>query len=560
MLIPLSPIEEAGIIDMETLTRCYYCDRDLQAKMLTQHFGECPYRSESNLYQLSAYILSGVSDANLIEFVEKEMEYELNRLKAYRKQIKGEEKETETCGKCGEKREDLVVLECKHKVCVEHIKTDLRPSFHSNGELLCYTCQKPILHKEIRHLVGSDLFDAVLDEISGPDYHLQGEKVVCSCGFEGSFYKKQVNLMKVDKFGEKISEEAAEIEANYGYWCGNCRESRCLQCQVSPFHEGWTCSEAARLSSGEICRYCSGLPSPNSDHCLRPSCLSLFTQSCQETLPCGHRCFACVNDSQHSICLICGPREQTECVICQETLQNAPVVTFRCGHMVHFDCEMKVLKSRWTGFRISFTFAKCHLCQDWAVTNGNPDINKVMWEVYGLYQVVLEKAMRMLGEDEEEQKMVMDETDKEYYNQHEKYALDRFCFYECCKCKEPYFGGLKQCNLNEDPSHYHLDEMICLNCAVQSGSHTCTRHGVEFMQYKCRYCCNIAKYFCWGTSHFCENCHRRMNAGDDVTKKPQNQLPVCEGGPGCPLKLKKHPISGKEFLVGCALCREEQRL
>merc|ERR1712083_497873 len=25
---------------------------------------------------------------------------------------------------------------------------------------------------------------------------------------------------------------------------------------------------------------------------------------------------------------------------------------------------------------------------------------------------------------------------------------------------------------------------------------------------KCRYCCSIASFFCWGTTHFCRACHR----------------------------------------------------
>ena len=34
----------------------------------------------------------------------------------------------------------------------------------------------------------------------------------------------------------------------------------------------------------------------------------------------------------------------------------------------------------------------------------------------------------------------------EYYNNLEKFAYDHLNYYECWQCKNPFFGGLKQCD------------------------------------------------------------------------------------------------------------------
>ena len=36
----------------------------------------------------------------------------------------------------------------------------------------------------------------------------------------------------------------------------------------------------------------------------------------------------------------------------------------------------------------------------------------------------------------------------QYFRDYEGYALAIFCFYECYKCSQPYFGGLRSCQNN----------------------------------------------------------------------------------------------------------------
>ena len=90
----------------------------------------------------------------------------------------------------------------------------------------------------------------------------------------------------------------------------------------------------------------------------------------------------------------------------------------------------------------------------------------------------------------------------------------------------------------------------------------CPKHGTDFLEYKCRYCCSVAVYFCFGTTHFCNPCHDDFQR---VTSTPKSELPQCPVGPRakplegteCPLHVK-HPPTGEEFALGCGVCRNAQ--
>ena len=76
----------------------------------------------------------------------------------------------------------------------------------------------------------------------------------------------------------------------------------------------------------------------------------------------------------------------------------------------------------------------------------------------------------------------------------------------------------------------------------------CKEHGAMFLEYKCKYCCNLAVWFCWGTTHFCDQCHN----------PPRKTVRMeCPGEELCPLQ-GRHPPNGTEFLLGCAICRSKK--
>ena len=86
----------------------------------------------------------------------------------------------------------------------------------------------------------------------------------------------------------------------------------------------------------------------------------------------------------------------------------------------------------------------------------------------------------------------------------------------------------------------------------------CEKHGNEFVDWKCMYCCSIALFFCGGGGgKFCTPCHNdAMNGGPKVRTQ-------CTGGENCPLGLKKHPKADGDrnkssYPLGCSICRSEK--
>lgn len=55
----------------------------------------------------------------------------------------------------------------------------------------------------------------------------------------------------------------------------------------------------------------------------------------------------------------------------------------------------------------------------------------------------------------------------------------------------------------------------------------CPKHGTDFLEYKCRYCCSVAVFFCFGTTHFCNACHDDFQR---MTSIPKEELPHCPAG------------------------------
>jgi hypothetical protein len=119
------------------------------------------------------------------------------------------------------------------------------------------------------------------------------------------------------------------------------------------------------------------------------------------------------------------------------------------------------------------------------------------------------------------------------------FALSRYDYYECDKCKLPYFGGLAACG-EQPEGGFNPEEQVCGGCSAAHGAANtrCAVHGSDHIEYKCRFCCEVASWYCWGTTHFCSTCHLTAST---VQPKP------CTCG-------RDHPPNGREHAFGCALC------
>jgi hypothetical protein len=141
-----------------------------------------------------------------------------------------------------------------------------------------------------------------------------------------------------------------------------------------------------------------------------------------------------------------------------------------------------------------------------------------------------------------------------YYCDEEGYILDKLSFFQCHQCQNIYYGGRQDCGEAWEASNRPASEFVCAKCFGEASvSIRCARpEHRDFWVYKCRYCCSVAQWYCFGNTHFCTECHNRV--GELEFRPPFSQ--ECAGPRHCPLKVT-HPPHGTEFILNCQLCLEE---
>ena len=196
-----------------------------------------------------------------------------------------------------------------------------------------------------------------------------------------------------------------------------------------------------------------------------------------DSMPCLNK--SCISQDAQNLDDFCG--------ICGiEPLRRYPLVQVDCGHIFHADCISK----RWNikSNPINFKNQKCPLCSA-DITKGIPsfDLDKISGLKLDL-KVRIPSQLRECDIEIDKQP-----DDSGYLDE----ALRKLNYYSCFKCSSVYYGGLRECGEHiEVPD----DEMICGGCRG------CKIHGSEHMIYKCKFCCSIATFFCFGHTHYCKPC------------------------------------------------------
>eukprot|EP00474_Spongospora_subterranea_P000655 CRZ01113.1 hypothetical protein [Spongospora subterranea] len=460
----------------------------------------------------------------------------------------------------------IVHLEaCDHRICRSCITRSLMSTSNSYQQRIkcavqdCASVIPMFLCKLV--LKASD-FDA-LDRASLDVFVAQDNFIRCpSC--KAIFEKQKGDVLKAEQDsvktvdGSEMSSEALRLRAHHRYKC-KCECEWCDLCDAVPYHNGLNCSEFKIFSTSKQCRFCSIQLKPSNsassssssrallDVCSSEECQSKSAQSCRKTLKCRHSCTGIFNERKCLPCLRC-PDAQNQiiandfCNICWvESLSSAPCIKLGCGHIFHRSCVALKLEKRWPGSRICFGYMTCPLCKQEIV---HPSVRSNMLNGIKLRKQLTSLAMQRLKLDGLTNAVEVSESGQKYYKQPEQYALDRFAFYLCFKCQKPYFGGRRQCgNLaGMDEEKFNAAELVCGGCSGNAVN--CPTHGTDFIEYKCHFCCKVAVWFCWGTTHFCDPCHR-FSKGARIVK--------CPGPTVCPLGID-HPPNGREFSLGCAIC------
>lgn len=495
-----------------------------------------------------------------------------------------------TCNVCKKFKgpENLLVMEqgCDHRFCPECLKSYLQvllaaPKL-SPSTLTCpadekclhripdWMSKRVLTQEEIDKLLAASLSDFI-----GKSNNIRIIKcpnAKCNSMFEAVAGGGADDGL--DNDGKPLTLEAKQHKSTCRFRCPTCATIFCSECNAIPYHLGYTCETWQQYQEAKHCRFCENVLTPenmaklplvgsgpgityvcNDEECLRKRKLS-----CVKVKDCGHVCGGVKNERR---CLPCmhpdcvgeekGSNEDF-CNICWvESIASAPAVKLKCGHVFHYTCIKSKVRKKWSSARIHFGFLNCPLCKKIV---DHPALNKDIKPYLKLKQLVQAKALQRLRYEGLENDPHVTDASSPYHNNPGKYAMDIFAYYPCYKCKLPYFGGRRECEqaAQEEEAKYDPRELVCGSCAMGNDLSRCKIHGREFIEYKCKWCCSIAQYFCWGTTHFCESCHKRQEQGDYLTKKKKSELPKCPGPGKCPLGIA-HPPNGTEFAIGCGLCR-----
>ncbi|KAJ1346815.1 hypothetical protein KIN20_001718 [Parelaphostrongylus tenuis] len=317
-------------------------------------------------------------------------------------------------------------------------------------------------------------------------------------------------------------------------------------------------------STQSVCRFCGNILDAHNQlvgYCSHPDCVHYSTTACCRTLSCGHLCGGIAGEKECLPCLVCHVEGTAQdgndvCVICfTDRLCAAPCIRLECGHLLHYHCVRAVLEKRWPGPRIQFRFMNCPLCN---IQMSHPGLMDLLEPLFMLKTDVASKANMRLKFDGLLNCTALTDPQSEFFNRPEEYAMDRYMYVLCNVCQKAYFGGESRCQMALQSFQYNAAELVCGGCSAPPGTDVCGRHGAEYLEYKCRYCCSIAVYFCFGTTHFCAPCHDDFQR---LVSLPRSQFPPCPTGPRatpgdgpCPLR-RPHPPAGEEFALGCGICR-----
>ncbi|CAD8082872.1 unnamed protein product [Paramecium sonneborni] len=438
--------------------------------------------------------------------------------------------------------------ECSHVICKQCILRMAQEKYIDNdGKIMCQEigCIARINQFELKQILGNDKFNDLDKKLA-----LKNQNIVecIKCKSQFSFEKGNPQEQVKDQQGKSINGEALISYANNRFICKQCKTEQCRQCNATPFHIGMTCQQHKINLKANKCILCD-FPC-DGKVCNQEDCQNRIKRLCQKTLNCGHSCNGV--QGEECFCLLCSNQDPDNyCNMCfTEALKSAPCIKIECGHIFHEECIMKKLDAKWNGPRIFFQFCSCPLCKKWLNVK-HKEIETRLNQILKLKLQVMDLCLERLEIEGLKQAKELTDPKSQFYQNPQEFAMDKFCFYECFNCKKPYFGGIKNCQAidqNNDRAQFKKEDLICSSCCPISFEANCNKHGDKYIEFKCRFCCSVAVWFCGGTTHYCEPCHSGRNP---------NMNKPCPGPEKCPLRVNHKP-NGQENALGCALCRSQR--
>lgn len=414
---------------------------------------------------------------------------------------------------------ELCFLNCGHSSCKTCVNQQVTDAVRTRGVACCPACSATLEDSDLQEAnINPDLRQQLqqmqLDLLLDSDEHC----VRCpqpSCGFCFDCNMRP-EVAPTTFNGVELGVGAQLHFSKFRFRCPKCNEDFCKQCRKSPYHLGMDCSQAETQVTQEKCRFCGEPPTRESAAgriCGGDICKERARVSCVRQLNCGHMCGGIRNESECLPCLeegCCkadGQKADDYCNLCwTEDLRSAPCIALQgCQHIFHLHCLKKTLEVGYNGVRITLGFLNCPLCQqEMYHLELAPQLKR--WKL--LRSKLVKAGMNRL---KAEGLMNAPELKKggKFAGKPEAFAMHRYSFFECYKCKEPYFAGAARCNAQNQ--QLKREELVCGPCSGRMMGHvptSCPKHQEDYVEYKCRFCCSVASFFCFGTTHFCDACHQ----------------------------------------------------
>ena len=198
----------------------------------------------------------------------------------------------------------------------------------------------------------------------------------------------------------------------------------------------------------------------------------------------GSRCAAVTLD-EDDVCRVCWGDELHQ-------LCRAPSLILRCGHAFHAHCVHRIFELRWeaSGPRINFGYTACPLCR---AAMEHPSLGAARAEVARLREQLGKKCLMRLRYDNLERCAELTLPSSAFFGKPQAYAMKRYTYFMCFECKEPYYGGEAVCGAAA--GEFKPEELICGQCQpLMGGATECEKHGRDYLEYKCRFCCSVRRY------------------------------------------------------------------
>jgi len=284
--------------------------------------------------------------------------------------------------------------------------------------------------------------------------------------------------------------------------------------------------------------------------------------SCQDILEWGHLCNGVKSSKSHMPCLypdwILKTPDKTfevngdhECLFWTEPLKSRPWVKLDCNHIYDYDCLLKILNNKWVSPQIDFNYLNCW----WSapISTDNEEIQSIIEEDRKL-EVKAGKIATRVAKDEGLKKQ--DYSWPPYNGNFTTYSVSKIAVYQWVECKRPYNAGRREWG---EP-RFSKDECYCKECTETKlvklkSLATCTIHSEEYIIFKCKFCWNQSSYFCWNTTHFWDECHKKQDEDPFYENSSPEKLSQCEGKEKCALGIDHPPNGTEEVPLYCLLCR-----